>query len=112
MYRSGIYQPAFYNKEGLKFFHQIIAKGGKNTYFKARTFNGYKNRHIRQFTVRKYPVPNHKRLCHDPDYVTIAIVAVCVAALVYLIYMTTNLMGDSRAGNDYRNYYAFYEYGK
>ncbi|MCB0558966.1 MAG: SPOR domain-containing protein [Lewinellaceae bacterium] len=29
------------------------------------------------------------------DYVTIAIVAVCVAALVYLIYMTTNLMGDS-----------------
>lgn len=29
------------------------------------------------------------------DYVTIAIVAVCVAALVYLIYMTTNLLGDS-----------------
>jgi len=27
------------------------------------------------------------------DYVTIAIVAVCVAALVYLIYMTTNLLG-------------------
>jgi hypothetical protein len=30
------------------------------------------------------------------DYVTIAIVAVCVAALIYLIYMTTNLLG----GND------------
>ncbi|WP_282774358.1 SPOR domain-containing protein [Phaeodactylibacter xiamenensis] len=29
------------------------------------------------------------------DYVTIAIVAVCVAALVYLIYMTTNLLGSS-----------------
>lgn len=29
------------------------------------------------------------------DYVTIAIVAVCVAALIYLIYMTTNLIGDS-----------------
>ena len=29
------------------------------------------------------------------DYVTIAIVAVCVAALVYLIYMTTNLLGES-----------------
>lgn len=29
------------------------------------------------------------------DYVTIAIVAVCVAALIYLIYMTTNLLGDS-----------------
>ncbi|MCB9048476.1 MAG: SPOR domain-containing protein [Lewinellaceae bacterium] len=29
------------------------------------------------------------------DYVTIAIVAVCIAALVYLIYMTTNLLGDS-----------------
>ncbi|MEQ8706646.1 MAG: SPOR domain-containing protein [Phaeodactylibacter sp.] len=28
------------------------------------------------------------------DYVTIAIVAVCVAALVYLIYMTTNLLGN------------------
>lgn len=28
------------------------------------------------------------------DYVTIAIVAVCVAALVYLIYMTTNLLGE------------------
>lgn len=28
------------------------------------------------------------------DYVTIAIVAVCVAALVYLIYMTTNLLGS------------------
>ncbi len=27
------------------------------------------------------------------DYVTIAIVAVCVAALIYLIYMTTNLLG-------------------
>lgn len=29
------------------------------------------------------------------DYVTIAIVAVCVAALIYLIYMTTNLLGGS-----------------
>lgn len=29
------------------------------------------------------------------DYVTIAIVAVCVAALVYLIYMTTNLLGGN-----------------
>lgn len=27
------------------------------------------------------------------DYVTIAIVAVCVAALIYLIYMTTGLLG-------------------
>ena len=31
------------------------------------------------------------------DYVTIAIVAVCVAALVYLIYMTTNLLGGENA---------------
>ncbi len=31
------------------------------------------------------------------DYVTIAIVAVCVAALVYLIYMTTNLLGGPEA---------------
>jgi len=30
------------------------------------------------------------------DYVTIAIVAVCVAALVYLIYMTTNLLGGGQ----------------
>lgn len=29
------------------------------------------------------------------DYVTIAIVAVCVAALVYLIYMTTSLLGNN-----------------
>jgi hypothetical protein len=32
------------------------------------------------------------------DYVTIAIVAVCVAALVYLIYMTTNLLGGEEEG--------------
>ena len=32
------------------------------------------------------------------DYVTIAIVAVCVAALVYLIYMTTNLLGREDDG--------------
>lgn len=31
------------------------------------------------------------------DYVTIAIVAVCVAALIYLIYMTTNLLGGNNA---------------
>lgn len=29
------------------------------------------------------------------DYVTIAIVAVCVAALIYLVYMTTNLLGGT-----------------
>ena len=33
------------------------------------------------------------------DYVTIAIVAVCVAALVYLIYMTTNLLGSGSEDN-------------
>lgn len=32
------------------------------------------------------------------DYVTIAIVAVCVAALIYLIYMTTNLLGGGPEG--------------
>lgn len=31
------------------------------------------------------------------DYVTIGIVAICVAALVYLIYMTTNLLGGNKA---------------
>ncbi|HMQ49402.1 MAG TPA: SPOR domain-containing protein [Saprospiraceae bacterium] len=31
------------------------------------------------------------------DYVTIGIVAICVAALVYLIYMTTNLLGGNKS---------------